>query len=416
MPGDGTKLATTTNSPPPARLLDITRLIRRAGRTPTGVDRVVSAYLHHLADGPAPLFALARTPMGYVLLGPQGVDGIAARAAGHVPWGRADTLARWLGDRSEVPRRAESDLRRLALDRCLPPGLPKMLSRHLPPGFAYLNVGHSNLTDRVLSAVRHGANGRVAVLIHDVIPLDFPQYQRPGTAETFRAMLKRVRAHAHVIIFNSAHTRRRAEAWMRRWGPVPDALVAHLGVPVPQPGRLPGGFDPARPWFVVVGTIEPRKGHDLLLDIWEDMQCDHGRETPQLLICGARGWMNDAVFARLNRLPPDSPVHEMPGLSDGQVAALIKGARALLLPSRAEGFGLPPVEAAALGTPVICSDLPAIREVLGDIPVYVSETDRYQFRKEIEAMLGQGRRPERAVEAFVPPAWADHFDAVLKVT
>lgn len=416
MPGDGTKLATTTNSPPPARLLDITRLIRRAGRTPTGVDRVVSAYLRHLATRPEPLFALARTALGHILLDPDGVAGIAGRLDGRVPWGAADALSRLARGRPEAVRRAESDLRRLALDRCLPPGLPKMLRRHLPPGFAYLNVGHSNLTDRVLSAIRHGAKGRVVVLIHDVIPLEFPQYQRPGTAEAFRAMLRRVRAHAHLVIYNTADTRRRAEAWMRRWGPAPPAVVAHLGVTVAQPGKLPGGFDPARPWFVTLGTIEPRKGHDLLLDIWDEMQSESGSDTPQLLICGARGWMNDAVFARLDRLGPDSPVREMPGLSDPQVAALIRGARALLHPSRAEGFGLPPVEAAALGTPVICSDLPAIREVLGDMPVYVPETDRYQFGKEIENMRQQQERPAIARGKFAPPGWANHFNVVLKVT
>lgn len=398
---------------PPARLLDITRLIRRAGRVPTGVDRVEKAYLDHLLADPVPLFVLARTSLGYALVDRDGAAAMAARFDGSVSWGAPDRLSRLSRGRPASVRRAESDLRRLALARCLPQRLPAMLARHLPRGTAYLNVGHSNLTDRVFWAMRHGADGRVAVMIHDVIPLEFPHYQRPGMEERFRAMLKRVRAGADLVIYNTRDTQGRAEAQMRRWGPVPPGIVAHLGVTVPTAGRLPDAVDPARPWFVILGTIEPRKGHDLLLDVWEDMT-----DPPQLLICGARGWNNDAVFDRLDRLDPNGPIRELPDLSDRQVAAILQGARALLFPSRAEGFGLPPAEAAALGVPVVSSDLPAVREVLGEIPVYLPETDRYLWKNTIESLSKGQKRVEPATIAknFAPPTWAEHFKSVLRFT
>lgn len=382
------------------------------------MDRVELAYLDHLATCREPLFAIARTTLGYVLLDKAGAAAVLARITGLEPWGAADGLSRLARSKPLMVRRAESDLRRLALDRCLPNRLPRMLARRLPKGAAYFNVGHSNLTERMLWSARHSAGARIAVMIHDIIPLEFPQYQRPGTPDRFRTMLRRVRSGADLILYNTTDTQTRAEAQMRPWGPVPPGIVAHLGVPVPEPGDLPDGFDPTRPWFVALGTIEPRKGHDLLLDIWDDMQADHGPETPQLLICGARGWNNGAVFDRLDRLPADSAVRELPGLADTQVAALLAGSRGLLFPSRAEGFGLPAVEAAALNIPVICTDLPAIREVLGDIPVYVAETDRYQWRNAIES-LGKGRRgkkPAAAEAEFTPPTWAGHFKTVLRFT
>lgn len=416
MPGDGTKLATTTDNPPCARVLDITRLIRRAGRMPTGVDRVELAYLRHLATEDAPLFAVARTTLGYVLLGPDGIGPITRRIEGAEPWGTADRLSRLARGRPELVRRAESDLRRLALGRCLPNGLARMLARNLPAGAAYLNVGHSNLTDRMFSAVREGIHGRIAVLIHDVIPLDFPQYQRPGTPQAFRRRLQRARAHADLLIYNSADTCARAEAHMRAWGPLLQSVVAPLGVPVPVPGALPPGVDASRPYFVALGTIEPRKGHDLLLDVWDRMGT--GADVPGLVICGARGWNNKAVFDRLDRLPPGGPVQEFGGLDDGQVAALLAGSRGLLFPSRAEGFGLPAVEAAALGVPVVCSDLPAIREMLGNIPVYLKETERYQWLSTIESLTKGRKVSDEAVDQaeFVPPAWREHFNAVLRLT
>lgn len=408
----------THSGPPPARLLDLSRLVSRAGRRATGVDRVERAYLDRLIADPVPLYALVRSSLGYVLLDRAGAVALAARLDGAAPWGGADRLSRLARGKSDIVRRAESDLRRFALDRCLPSRLGRMLAGRLPPGTAYLNVGHSNLTDRVLFAVRHAAKGRVAVLIHDAIPLDFPHYQRAGTPQRFAALLRRVRGAADLVIYNSDDTRGRAETHMRRWGSLPPAVVAHLGVPVPMPGPLPDGIDPARPWFVALGTIEPRKGTDLLLDVWETLAADLGPDTPQLFICGARGWNNDAVFARLDRLAPGGAIRELPDLTDGEVAALLAGAQALLHPSRAEGFGLPPVEAAALGVPVLCSDLPAIREVLGDIPVYLNETDRYQWRNTIECLLKGRDRTETptAKPVFAPPTWEEHFKVVLRFT
>lgn len=417
MPGDGTKLDTTKNSiplaPVPARLLDLTRLIRRAGRRPTGVDRVELAYLRHLSHESVPLFALVRTTLGYVLLNPAGLEQIAARLEGAEVWGRPDLLSR-LSVRADALRRAESDLRRFALARSRPNGLARMLGRHLPSGFAYLNVGHSDLTAMTLRGVRQGGAGRIAVLIHDAIPLDFPQYQRPGVAEEFAAKLQRVRAHADLVIYNSADTRARVEHHMQGWGLLPPGVVAHLGVELPSPGDLPAGIDPARPYFVALGTIEPRKGHDFLLDLWEEM----GEGAPGLLICGARGWNNEAVFARLDALPSDGPVRELSGLDDGQIAALLVGATGLLFPSRAEGYGLPPMEAAALGVPVITTDLPAIREVLGNIPVYAKESDLYQWLSAIKSLETGRPAQQEAVRVadFIPPRWEDHFNLVLRLT
>ncbi|TDE37065.1 glycosyltransferase [Antarcticimicrobium sediminis] len=401
---------------PPARLLDLTRLIRRAGRRPTGIDRVELAYLHHLLRTPVPLFALARSAYGYVLLDATGIADIAARLDGTRDWGRADLLSRLARHLPPQIRRAESDLRRAACARCRPMALARMLRRHLPDGFAYLNVGHSNLSARTLRGVRRGGAGRIAVLVHDVIPLEFPQYQRPGTPDIFHAMLGRVRTHADLIIYNSADTCTRAEQQMSAWGPVPAGVIAHLGVPRPLPGKLPPGIDPARAYFVVLGTIEPRKGHDLLLDLWDEM--GEAADRPGLILCGARGWANEAVFNRLDRLPHDSPIREMSGLSDEQIAALLIQSRGLLFPSHAEGYGLPPIEAVALGVPVISNDLPSIREILGNIPVYVKDSERYQWLSAVKALsMGPGAPREAASNAgFVPPSWEDHFNIVLRLT
>ncbi|UWR22526.1 glycosyltransferase family 1 protein [Sulfitobacter sp. S190] len=398
---------------PSARLLDVTRLMRRAGRIMTGVDRVERAYLDHLLNGKLPLYGLARTRLGYVLVDRDTLAQFAAHLDGAVPWPMPDRLSRWTRRGNPGAGAAETVLRRGARDRCAPAFLGRMLRRHLPQGTAYLNVGHSNLTRRVLRAVRSCPQARVAVFVHDVIPLDYPQFQRPRTVGAFRSKLRRVSASADLVIYNSADTRRRTERYFAQWGRTPAGIVAHLGtVPVPpDPAAVPRGVQPDEPYFVTLGTIEPRKNHALLLDIWDDL----GPDAPVLVICGARGWRNDAVFARLDALAQDERVREVSGLSDGAVSALVAGAQGLLFPSHAEGYGLPVVEAAALGTPVLSNKIATIHEILGDNGVYADVSDRYLWQSMVTEWANRARDAHR-IEEFDAPLWDTHFKAVLTLT
>ena len=101
--------------------------------------------------------------------------------------------------------------------------------------------------------------------------------------------------------------------------------------------------------------------------------------------------------------------------SDAQLSAWLGGARALLMPSFAEGFGLPVIEALRHGTPVIASDLPVFREIAGGLPTFVDPTDADAWKGAIEAFVDDG--PERtrqviAMRTYVPPTWAAHFAIV----
>ena len=436
MRGGGIRVATTKNSVPPVRLLDITRLASRAGRLPTGVDRVELAYIRELLERETPLWGLARVAMGYVLLDRNGMTSFFHRLRGRTPWGSPKLLTIFARNLSTDQRKAQSDLWRLAHSKVMGKNLEKLLE-NIPEGFTYLNIGHSNLTDNTLKAVSESGRSRITVMLHDTIPLDFPDYCRADSVSRFRGQLRRVMDYADLVIVNSEKTAADVERNMIRIAKqdrkkkdddeedddkhppihIPPIHVAHLGVeqPRPDPVALPADLPPDRPLFLTVGTIEPRKNHALLLDIWQNWGESDGPK-PVLGICGRRGWLNEKVFNKLDNSPMmGRDVFEWGDLNDRAVAALLARSQALLFPSFAEGYGLPPIEAAALQTPVVSTNLPSVYEVLKDLPVYLAPDDSYSWKEAVKSLIEDRQAGANGMEAFQPPTWEEHFKIVLKM-
>ncbi|GGE44636.1 capsular polysaccharide glycosyltransferase biosynthesis protein [Primorskyibacter flagellatus] len=427
MPGGGIRLATTTNKPEPVRLLDLTRLISRPGRQPTGIDRVEYAYLRELLDRDVPLMGLLRVAVGYVLLDRGGLTSLLHRVQGRTPWGPTRLLFRCALRLTPMQRQVQSDVWRLASAKVYGKKLDRLLA-DLPPNTIYLNVGHSDMTDTTLSAVSDLPNARITVMIHDTIPLDFPDYNRPEAVERFAGMLRRTLNFADTILCPSMKTRddilrhidrmKEEEALPGDLTP-PRIVVAHLGTDVARPDAiaLPADLPANRPLFLMVGTIEPRKNHALMLDVWEEWDEETDGPRPVLGIVGSRGWRNEDLFRRLDASPMrNRDIFEWSDLSDKAVTALMVRADALLFPSFAEGYGLPPIEAASLQTPVISSDLPSVREMLGELPVYLPPDDRYPWTTAIKSRIEEKRSGTTGTGGYTAPTWDEHFKVVLRIT
>lgn len=387
---------------PPGWLLDISRSISRLDLpTPTGIDRVEAAYAAFLATRDEPVWFLARVPGGLVLLDRRGG---AAVLAGE----RRQDLRSRLSRHGPARAGAEAAARALAIGRAADRSAGRLLARHLPPGVLALNVGHANLSPPLTAALR-AAGARVAVMLHDTIPLDHPEFCRKGTPAAF-ALRLRAAAGADLVLANSAHTAARAAHWLGRLGgPVPPIAVLPLGT-----ATLPAARPEPGARFVVLGTIEPRKNHALLLDIWEAA----GPSLPVLCVIGRRGWEIAALTPRLDAAAAAGRVRELPGLDDAGVAARLRGARALLLPSFAEGAGLPLAEALAAGVPAVASDLPALRETGGAVPLYLDPRDRPGWTAAIRD-LARPESTERArqltaLQVWAPISWQTHFGELLR--
>jgi glycosyltransferase involved in cell wall biosynthesis len=164
--------------------------------------------------------------------------------------------------------------------------------------------------------------------------------------------------------------------------------------------------------FVCIGTIEPRKNHLLLLNLWRRLASVG--PAPHLVLIGRRGWENENIIDMLERCTVlQGVVEERSVMADDEVRTLLLGARALLLPSFAEGYGLPLAEALALGVPAICSDIPALREVGAEVPEFLDPLDGPAWRQAI-VDYAHPDSPRRAAQlarlaSWPAPTWPAHM-------
>lgn len=170
-------------------------------------------------------------------------------------------------------------------------------------------------------------------------------------------------------------------------------------------------------YFVVIGTIEPRKNLEFLLTLWR--RCTEDGQSPRarLVVVGRRGWEIESVSKLLDRSVGLAPtVIEARSLSDAGMITLLRGAAALVAPSWVEGFGLPIAEALALGVPVLASDIAAHREVGGAFAEYIGAIDGRGWMAALDgyAMPNSERRRLRlnALKSYRPTTWADHMARV----
>lgn len=394
----------------PEIVLDISRLISRIlYATPTGIDRVEMAYARHL-------LRMVPDRLHFAALNIFG-------AYGHIPRNSVmrfldRTEALWSGRRRRPNGKVASQLAAAELlvltrpHRVVSAAGPRVLLQASPH-----HLHNEMQTARIIQREK----AKFVCLLHDLIPIEFPEYARPDGAATHLQRINTVARLADAVVTVSNSTRQSFVPYLAKAGRDVPVEFALLGVDVPQitEGRI---VQKRQPYFVCLGTIEPRKNYLLLLNIWRHMVQSSAdpKLVPKLIIIGRRGWENENILDMLDRcLSLREHVDERSSLSDEAVREILSGARALLMPSFAEGFGLPVAEAIALGVPVICSDLPAHREVGRAVPEYLDPLDgrswmnaivAYADRNAPAAQLQRERRKN-----WVVTDWSHHFNIVIDI-
>ncbi len=366
-------------------IIDVTRVVRRLlkGQMLTGIDRVTMAYVTHYSSHAQ---ALMRWWGRSWILSPQS----------------SKKLFAWL----QAP---ETNLSVKYLI------LKGIFNRKQSGGFL-LNTGHVGLGQTDYLRIKQKQKAKLVFVIHDLIPINYPEYCSPGEENRCREKIRHILSLADGIITNSQATQQELTTYSQQaLQPLPQTTVALLSSNIlkPQTSKRPI----STPYFVVLSTIEPRKNHLLLLQLWRKLFNQFGHQTPHLFIIGNRGWECENAIDLLERCQAlKGVVTEIANCPDHDLLNYLYHAQALLFPSFVEGYGLPLIEALTIGTPVIASNLPVFREIAGDIPDYIDPLDGKRWEETIIEYAKPDSQPRAAqvhkLRSFAPPTWIEHFKKV----
>jgi glycosyltransferase involved in cell wall biosynthesis len=270
--------------------------------------------------------------------------------------------------------------------------------------------------------------------IHDTIAEDFPDMAMPGfRARLFWGMKQRAALRSARRVFTVSEHSRASVA--RRFGIAPDELTVVPEAPDPvfrpptpteeERSRTDCGLDATEPFLLYAGGISPHKNIPTLVRAYAELARTRDR-VPRLVLVGdlqreAYASAAAEVMTLVDELGLNGNV-VLPGfVRDETLAGLYGSATAVVLPSLAEGFGLPAVEAAACGAPLVVSDLPPHRASLGEAASYFPPTDAAALRRELERVLGSedlrrdlGARARAQVADLTWDAAAERLQALIR--
>ena len=371
-------------------LLDVTRLVARCwkGNLPTGIDRVAMAYLTHFAS----------------------------RAQAVIQYrGIVRVLTASQSERLFCILQSQHCGMRWNLIRLLASILKGPSPSRDFTGKTYINVGHTDF-----DLANHwrwiSANAlRSVYMIHDLIPIRRPELTSPHATKRHKARVVRALSDGNGIITNSRSTLADLSEFARWQGiALPPTLPAKLGTDhlhwTGREAQVPASY------FVCASTIEPRKNHLMLLRIWKRLIVKLGPNTPKLMLIGQWGYQADLVRSVMrSNAELARHVTVLTRCDDAEMVKWVRSAKAVLIPSLAEGYGLPLAEAMALGTPAIVSDLGCAKEIGNNVPRYIPSNDEGAWEREIISFLrddSEAQRQRKLLAQHTPKTWAAHFRLV----
>jgi glycosyltransferase involved in cell wall biosynthesis len=237
-------------------------------------------------------------------------------------------------------------------------------------------IGHELFFQRLRETGVH-----VYFVVYDLLPLLLPDCFVEGIREAYPRWFRLV-CQSHGLIGISRSVADEIREAQHRFGCARKRALKigffHLGADFSQGGGADSGKVRSslaaavkNTAFLAVGTIEPRKAYDQILDAFE-LLWREGADC-ELIVVGKQGWLVDALVERIQELEDNEPrFHWIKDANDAELNYLYKHSHGLLAASLGEGFGLPLVEAMVFGKPIVARDLPVFREVAGDRAVYFS--------------------------------------------
>lgn len=178
-------------------------------------------------------------------------------------------------------------------------------------------------------------------------------------------------------------------------------------------------FGIAREFLLAVGSLQPRKNLERLIRTYARLRREQPDFAPQLVIVGRKLWLAESIFAEVSRQPWASDVILTGYVSDDDLPALYRTASAFVYPSLFEGFGLPPLEAMACGTPVITSNISSLPEVAGSAALLIDPLNEQELAAALQRILNdqplRARLRAEGVRQAAKFTWRDAAEKTLQL-
>jgi glycosyltransferase involved in cell wall biosynthesis len=235
--------------------------------------------------------------------------------------------------------------------------------------------------------MRHGiprlpSGSKVIVTLHDVLPLTIPNYFASEQAElAYRKRIQNGLDRSDLVLTISKFSKKEI---LRNFNVDARLAVIYYAPTVHKSsGYLTSPSKSYLDYFLYVGGYNKRKGIERMLKIFIELHEREKLQSKLLLVGSARHYYPQELKKLLNQGQRKNAVAELGYVPDSALANLYTNARALIYPSKFEGFGLPPLEAMALGCPVITTKCTAIPEICGDAVYYIDPEDEEAFRSSL---------------------------------
>ncbi len=246
----------------------------------------------------------------------------------------------------------------------------------------------------------HHSSRPTVVTIHDLTFFTNPEWHESSKVRYFRQAIRFAAKHADVLICVSDFTARLLADTVPTLAPI---VVAPHGVDLQRFSTsgiddevlfAQSGLSTTTPYVLFVGTLEPRKGLDVLLHAFAELARDN--DDIELWIAGQAGWGEGSFTSLLERHPVRNRIRKLGFVSDELLPALLRGAEVVAYPSRGEGFGLPVLEAMAVGASVVTSAKTVMAEIAGSVAHYAAPGDAGELAQALADALAEPPRSRKA--------------------
>ena len=285
--------------------------------------------------------------------------------------------------------------------RWMPARIYYHLERLLPVPYRWIFGKSDGITQFFNYTIPFGVSGKCVTIIHDIAFLTYPETVAKRTRQWLGKNLKIYCQRADVILTVSEFSRQE--------------IHHYLGIPLEKIHVVYNGVDPKQyhpdysedriqevkakynipgAYILYLGTLEPRKNIETLIRAYQRLLTagpsrfgQNHSVFPKLVLAGKKGWLYDSIFQLVKEFHLENQVIFTGYVDESDAAPLLCGARMFVFPSLYEGFGIPPLEAMACGTPVIVSDCASLPEVVGDAGLLVPPTDIEKLAESMNRLL-----------------------------